>query len=185
MKTVAVLSIVLLAVATPVLALDMLMIGAPGVPLEFEGWTDHIVPQYVEYLEDPYERAILAYVKNSGTEPWGSFHFKVFSGGQDISIVLFKDASMGGVNPTSSQSGLTWTINPTTPDEGQINLYFYGNPVMPGESAWFQVYEYYNISVSKLQYCIAIRPGPLPEPSSLVAITSLLGIAGLVCRRRQ
>jgi hypothetical protein len=60
-------------------------------------------------------------------------------GGQNIANVDFLDASMGGEDPTSSQSGLTWVINNVVVG-ATIDLYFCSDPVMPGETAVFTVF---------------------------------------------
>ncbi len=82
-----------------------------------------------------------ATVRNTGTAPWGDFHFGIFDpmGGQNIANVDFLDASMGGEDPTSSQSGLTWVINNVVVG-ATIDLYFCTDPVMPGETAVFTVF---------------------------------------------
>jgi hypothetical protein len=90
---------------------------------------------------DPFKGPFTVTVTNTGSAPWGDFHFGIFDpmGGQDISNVDFLDASMGGVDPTSSQAGLTWVINNVVVG-ATIDLYFCSDPVMPGETATFVVY---------------------------------------------
>jgi hypothetical protein len=80
-------------------------------------------------------------VRNTGTAPWGDFHFGIFDpmGGQNIANVDFLDASMGGEDPTCSQSGLTWVINDVVVG-ATIDLNFCSDPVMPGETAVFTVF---------------------------------------------
>jgi hypothetical protein len=82
-----------------------------------------------------------ATVRNTGTAPWGDFHFGIFDpmGGQNIANVDFLDASMGGQDPTSSQSGLAWVINDVVVG-ATIDLYFCTDPVPPGETAVFSVF---------------------------------------------
>ncbi len=80
-------------------------------------------------------------VTNTGLEPWGDFHFEIYDpiGGQDISNVHFLDAGMGGADPVSSQSGLVWIIDNEVVG-ARIDLYYCSDPVMPGETAFFEVY---------------------------------------------
>ncbi len=90
---------------------------------------------------DPFKGPFTVTVTNTGSSPWGDFHFGIFDpiGGQDISNVEFQDMSMGGLDPTSSQTGLTWVINNVVVG-ATIDLYFCSDPVMPGETATFMVY---------------------------------------------
>ncbi len=100
-------------------------------------------------------------VTNSGTEPWGAFHFKIFDpiGTLDISNVSFLDAAAGGEDPTSSQSGLLWKI-----DNGvvgaTIDLFYCADPVVPGETAWFSVHISNPDHLSF--FGVAFYPGPVP-----------------------
>lgn len=91
--------------------------------------------------QTPFKGPFTVTVTNTGNAPWGDFHFGIFDpiGGQDISNVGFLDTSMGGEDPTSSQSGLTWIINNVVVG-ATIDLFYCSDPVMPGETAWFTVY---------------------------------------------
>lgn len=62
---------------------------------------------------DPFKGWATVTVTNTGELPWGDFHFEFYDpiGGQDISNLAFLDASGGGFDPCSSQSGLTWEID--------------------------------------------------------------------------
>ena len=116
---------------------------------------------------------------NTGTEPWGDFHFGIFevpSYGA-VDNVDWHDASMGGFDPTSSQSPLTWAIDNVTVG-ATIDLFFYTDPVLPGETATFSVY---NVNPDQLTFFgVSFYPTPVPEPTSLC----LLALGGLLLRRR-
>ena len=101
---------------------------------------DHSVTVIIESAGAARE-VFTATVTNTGTAPWGDFHFGIFDpmGGQNITNVDFLDASMGGEDPTSSQSGLTWVIDDVVVG-ATIDLYFCSDPVMPGETAVFTIY---------------------------------------------
>ena len=116
---------------------------------------------------------------NTGTEPWGDFHFEIFEvppyGAVDN--VDWYDASMGGNDPTSSQSPLTWAIDNVTVG-ATIDLFYYSDPVYPGETATFAVY---NVNPDQLTFFgVSFYPTPVPEPTSLC----LLVLGGLLLRRR-
>jgi hypothetical protein len=117
---------------------------------------------FTVYHGDTPERGIYTVVViNSGTEAWGDFHFRVFDpvGGQPIGNVGFLDAAAGGVDPTSSQSGLTWDIDNEVVG-ATISLYFCTDPVGPGEAAWFSVYIDNPDHLSF--FGVAFYPSPVP-----------------------
>lgn len=179
MRTLVVLTVFVLAAAPAVFA-DDAYIGSPGSEVEFVDWTGQ---GFNHPDQTPYKGWAFVYVKNTSQNPWGDFHFKVFSyDGSDVSQVDFKDASMGGFNPTSTQSGTTWTINNNVVG-AEMSLYFYGDPVLPGQTAAFQVYT--DNTATQVNFGLMIWPSPVPEPSSLAALTGMFGIAGLAWRRRR
>lgn len=115
-------------------------------------------------------------VTNNGTEPWGDFHFNVFEVTGDPVNVDYKDAAGGGFDPVSSQSGLTWQISP---DGSAIDLFFYGDPVLPGETAQFNVY---NVNPDQVTFFgTSYYPTPVPEPATL----ALMSLGGLLMFRRR
>ena len=89
----------------------------------------------------PFKGSVLVNVTNTGDQPWGDFHFQIYDpmGTQDISNVSFLDEGFGGEDPTSSQSPLLWMIDNVSIG-ARMDLRYYSDPVLPGESAWFQVY---------------------------------------------
>lgn len=99
--------------------------------------------------------------KNTGSAPWGAFHFKIFdpTGGLDITSVSFLDAAAGGEDPTSSQSSLQWEIDNQAVG-AKIDLFFCSDPVEVGETAWFSVYISNPDHVSF--FGVAFYPGPVP-----------------------
>jgi hypothetical protein len=100
-------------------------------------------------------------VTNTGSEPWGSFHFKIFdpTGTLDITNVSFLDSASGGEDPTSSQSGLRWEIDNDAVG-ATIDLHFCADPVVPGEAAFFSVFISNPDHVSF--FGVAFYPGPVP-----------------------
>ncbi len=114
-------------------------------PCSWSGDIDGVGPDYSAEVvcsgEDRSGGPCQVSITNTGSEPWGDFHFEIYDpiGGQDISNIHFLDASMGGVDPISSQSGLTWIIDNEAVG-ATIDLYYCSDPVMPGETAFFEVY---------------------------------------------
>jgi hypothetical protein len=130
---------------------------------------------------DPFKGFLFLTVQNSGSQPWGDFHFQIYDpmGGQDISNVGFLDSTTvpPGPNPTSSQSPLTWTINNVIVG-ATCDLYFYSNPVMPGNTATFTVYTSNPDHLSF--FGVMLYPTPVPEPVTLLS----LALGALLLRRR-
>jgi hypothetical protein len=118
-------------------------------------------------------------VTNSGTLPWGDFHFGVFDptgGSQNISNIDFLDASMGGVDPTSTQAGLTWVINDVVVG-ATIDLFYCSDPVLPGETASFSVFY---VNPDHISFPgILLYPTPVP-PSGACCYPN--GSCTLVCQ---
>ena len=164
----------------PALA-DDAYIGSVENPIELGGWAS----QGFNHADlTPFKGTAYVFVKNTSLNAWGDFHFKVFSYDMsDVSAVDFRDASMGGMNPISTQTGTTWTINNTVVG-AEMNLYFYSDPVLPGEFAAFQVWT--DNTTTMGNFGLMIWPSPVPEPTSVLALSSgLLGLAGLAWRRRR
>jgi hypothetical protein len=97
---------------------------------------------------------------NTGTVPWGDCHFGIFDpvGGQNIAGVDFLDASMGGEDPTSTQTGLTWIINNDVVG-ATIDIFFCSDPVLPGQTASFTVYL---VNPDHIFYGVSFYPTPVP-----------------------
>lgn len=143
---------------------------------------DGFDPQAFEHPDaDPFKGWLNVTVMNTGTVPWGDFHFMFYDplGTQDISSLGFLDASMGGYDPTSSQSPLSWLIdNVSVP--ATMDLSYYSDPVMVGDTATFSVYTD-NTSAHLPIFGMILYPTPIPEPASLL----LLGLGALAIRRTR
>lgn len=137
-------------------------------------------PQYFEHEDgDPWAGWVNVTATNTGDEAWGDFHFEIYDpiGGQFIDNVHFLDASMGGSDPTSSQSPLTWNIDNVVVG-ATIDLYYYDDPVLPTETATFAVWTDNPNHVPF--FGVMLYPTPVPEPGSLL----LLGLGALLLRRK-
>ena len=156
--------------------------------VEFDGTGAGIAQGFAHDPEDdPHKGWANVSVTNTGNEAWGDFHFEIYdpyNGGLDISNVSFMDATLTdhdnnpGLNPTSSQGPLTWTINNTVVG-ATIDLFFYSDPVGPGESATFSVY---TDNADELSFFgLMMHPTPVPEPVTL----ALFGLGALALRRKR
>lgn len=122
---------------------------------------------------DPFKGWILLTVQNTGTEAWGDFHFELFEVTDPIDNVFFVVDSPN--QPTSTQSGLSWSLSG---DGHTLDLFFYGDPVDPGEIAEFNVYTDNTIDQVSF-FGTAYYPTPIPEPGTFWLLgAGLIGMAG-------
>ena len=75
-------------------------------------------------------------VTNSGNEAWGDFHFEIYQVPGQGSVENIDWIDSTGYEPTSSQNSLTWTIYKCFVS-ATLDLYFYGDPVLPDDTATF------------------------------------------------
>ena len=136
---------------------------------------------YTHEDADPFKGSANVTVTNTGTEAWGDFHFGFYDpiGGQDISNLAFLDASMGGIDPISSQASTTWVINNLVVG-ATLDLYFYSDPVLPGQTATFSVYTD-NTTDMLPWFGMMIYPTPVPEPTTVL----LLGMGSILMLKKK
>ena len=126
---------------------------------------------------DPFKGWLDLTVTNNMSEPWGDFHFEITDVGWDVSAVDFLVDPPW--EPTSSQSPLSWVVD-NEAYGATLDLFYYSDPVLPGETATFSVYtDNTTEEVPFFGWCI--YPTPVPEPASL----SLLVLGGLLVARRR
>ena len=143
---------------------------------------------FVHDDDEPFKGFAKITAYNDTDEYWTDFHMQIGSvNGSDISAILFLEGIIDGVNydPTSSQSGLTWSINNNS-SGSVINLYFASNPVAPGDEAWFKVYTDNTVNKVRFGVCAYPTTDAIPEPGSMLALFSgLAGFAGFALRRKH
>ncbi len=130
-----------------------------------------------EHLDaEPFKGWLDLTVYNSGLDPWGDFHLEFYQVTGPIDNVSWLVSSP--YEPTSSQSGLTWAVDNVTVG-ATLDLYFYGDPVLPGQTANFKVYTDNPDHVSF--FGVSMHPTPVPEPATAM----LMLLPALLARRRR
>jgi hypothetical protein len=170
----------------PIALLGLALLAVPAIAHD-ASWTGSImglgagVAVPVTHQDaTPFKGYMSINVTNNGPAAWGDFHFGFYDpiGGQDITNLAFLDSATTpvGPSPTSTQAPLSWIINNTVVG-ATCDLYFYSNPVLPGQTANFTVYTGNPDHLS--WFGVMIYPTPVPEP----AACALLGLALLMRRR--
>ena len=125
---------------------------------------------------NPFKGWLNLTVTNSGSEAWGDFHFQIFSFPSNPGTVFFEIADNA---PQSSQQLQSYNLS----DDGMnLDLYFYADPILAGETATFSVYT--DNTTNKVSFFgVAMYPTPVPVPNG--AWLLLTGITAFAAMGRK
>lgn len=132
----------------------------------------------------PFKGSITLTVKNTGTEAWGDFHFEFFQVGTEaIDTVDWTVDSPYEPTKDGSSVGLSWSVDNVTVG-ATLDLMFYSDPVLPGDTVTFVVYSDNTTLPHVSFFGTSYYPTPVPEPSTAFLLAcGLVGVA--IHGRRQ
>ncbi len=138
-----------------------------------DGWLSQTI---IHEDADPFKGLFTLTVTNSSqSNYWGDFHFAINGADENAALVVFEAPPI-----SSSQTPFTYNIGTNGMGMSTLDLYFYGDPVGPGETATFTVYTD-NTAAQNAWFGICFWPTPIPEPTSLL----LVGLGSLLVARRR
>ncbi|MBN1103483.1 MAG: VPLPA-CTERM sorting domain-containing protein [Deltaproteobacteria bacterium] len=142
-------------------------------------FSDFGLQEFQHYDDDPFKGWLNLAVTNTGTEAWGDFHFQIFqvpgSGAVD-NVDFIVNAPY---QPISGQTPLSWNLSQ---DGSTLDLFFYGDPVLPNEQATFSVYT--DNTADKVSFFgVQVWPTPVPIPGAVWLLGS--GLVSLAALKRR
>ncbi len=131
----------------------------------------------------PWAGWVTATVTNTGTEAWGDFHFEIFQVGSygPVDNVDWLVDALHTPWSTQTLDSNGWDIDNDVVG-ATIDLYFYGAPVAPGETATFSAY---NVNPDHVSFFgVKIFPTPVPLPGAALLYLSGCSLFGLVAGKK-
>jgi len=130
---------------------------------------------------DPFKGWANITVQNSGTEAWGDFHFEIFQVTAETveNVDFIVDSPNEPFSPT--RPNLAWAVDNDVVG-ATLDLFFYDNPVLPGEWVSFSVYTD-NTTDQVSFFGTSFYPTPIPEPGTFGLLAA--GLIGLAAFRKR
>jgi hypothetical protein len=126
--------------------------------------------------QSPWKGLATINVTNTMAQSWGDFHFEIYDFMTTNVIFTSSPFILMKDNLGNQYAGSSYVI--TTPKK--LDFYFYGNPVLSGQSVTFQVYTD-NTANNLAWFGLTVYPTPVPEPATM----TLLCIGALALLRKK
>jgi hypothetical protein len=169
----------LLAWALPALADDV------AITTSFDALGEANAQEYQHNDADPFKGWVDLTVTNTGTDPWGDFHFEIFQVpfGDPVGNVDFITTIVGpdDYRPTKDGNLVDFAVDNVTVG-ATLDLFFYDDPVLPTQTVNFKVYTTNPDHVSF--FGLMVYPTPVPEPATMLLV-GMGGLALLAWKRRR